>query len=163
MANARLSDMAGDLLQAVIDEYGDRGLDAPARQFTTTGPVALDCSTLAVTLSRVYSGMASVGPSDGSIRPGTMTLVAELQVIVARCIPTFDDTTQPPTVPTTDELTASSVALMGDAAAVVEAVRQRVLAGGLFEPCMDVGMGDLTPLDNSGGLGGWGQVVRVQV
>lgn len=151
------------LLEAIVADYAARSATPPERQFVTVGGVALDCSTLAVTISRVVVGFPNQ-PTDGLVGSvGDMAQSVELQAIVARCIPTVDlSSAGTPDVPTPEALETSAGELAVDGWVFAQGIREAV-AGGLFEPCADVVLDDVIPIENSGGVGGWTRLVRVQL
>lgn len=154
------------MLDGLVALYATRSEAAPEEQFVTTGPVALDCcETLAVSVGRIFLGLpANPQPGDGLIRGSALegATSVELTIVAARIIPTIERRGDQPVFPTAAQITASAIVTATDAWLLTDGIRE-VVRDGVFEPCSDVAIGDVVPLDNAGGFGGFEARLVVQL
>lgn len=146
---SRLVDAAQVLLDQVVARFAAEGVALPAKQFvanTTVEGLSLDVEQLATAVQRVYVGTpgAEGDPGSGLFFP----LVADLALVLTRCVPTSST----PSGPTAKALGDSARTILTDLSLVASAVG-RAAANDAWG-CERVRIGGGTPIAPSGGLGG---------
>lgn len=150
-----------DLLAACVDALNLTADGAPARQYVSDGPVALDCEQITVEFTSI--GQADTIPISPPLVPARRVLVASLgmvgmQAVATRCVPTVDANGRPPTVA---QIAASGQIVAADGWALWNHLHQAIHAGTLFPGCQGVLILPMLPIPTSGGVGGWTVQVRV--
>jgi hypothetical protein len=146
--NARVYTLMSDVLQAVVDHYGNEGVALPDRRYVHVGAVAFDCEQLVFAADSLTPGLPQgASPPQKCIRP--KSLQASLSLV--RCVPGLTEAGDEPTVEALDEMAET---LLVDAwllpAAVIAAQ-----AAGAFGDCSDVNIGVMDAVGPEGYFGGW--------
>lgn len=118
MADSVFYLLAHDILDAVVNHFTAEGIDLPDRRYAHFGDVAIDgglvhrCEQLVVTYAPGQYGGLAGSPQDGPLQCEQLT-VAQYEVWLSRCVPTFKNDKGDP--PDPDVLDASGMGLMIDA------------------------------------------------
>jgi len=156
VADTPLSELADELLDAVIDAATAHGIALPDRQVIADGAVAWDCPLVAVALPTITRG--TVGADVSTRNRPSDTYVAEYRLWVLRWVPTPNDDGSPPSAA---KVTAAGKALMDDGFLLTVGVRPYLAEIG--KACASLAAGPATAQGPEGGLAGWSATIRVGV
>lgn len=127
--------LADAVLAAAVASLAEEGRPAFSRSFVSDGAVAYDCEQLAVEVETIGQGLPggfATGPLDNATG-----FVASLAVHAVRCAPPMGANGS---APTPAQIDASATSVMGDASALLDALRdlavscRSVLVTGLTFP-----------------------------
>lgn len=152
----RLSSLADELLDALVDAADELGIELPQRKVVADGAVAWDCPLVAVALPTITRGVpgqelvARNLPSD--------SYVAEYGLWLLRPVPMPGDDGSPPPAA---KVSASGHQLMDDGYLLTVGMRTRLRTIG--QACTALAQGTTSAQGPEGGLAGWSSTVRVGV
>lgn len=162
-----LYDLQVELLGFCAASLAELPAGAPARQYVSIGPPALDCEQLTVHAYQVGEGGTSPAnaPLDRFRRGVTVPriVLAFLVVTVVRdCYPgpTGRELSKPPEVALLD---AAAKTITADGWQLWNAVPAALAAGELWGACHFTGWEPLLPIPASGNVAGWTFPMQVQI
>lgn len=157
--------MRGRTLAVVADPLSDRAAAILAhftakltvagytwdRRLIADGSTAFDCEQLAVEGMPVFLGGSTATPPLPPPLVNMGGLGTSWRVWAVRCVPTFGEGQDPPPAA---EITTSTLRLLAERWAIVQAVLTLDEPGAPFEGCDVVYVNEIAPIAPSGGLGG---------
>lgn len=161
-----LHDFALELLQSCADALDTTDAGAPDRQFVSPGLPVIDCcSMLAVFTSSLLDGPTSPG-SPPMVTGHRSTFMKQptaiFTVLVARCVPVGEGNANNYRPPSVAQLNAVSEITDQDIWVIYNYLNWKMREGDSFlGKCQAEWIYPATPLDPSGGCGGW--TIPIQV